>query len=191
MLFSSLTQPVTLYDSAGTEVHAPPTGSYFAPVNIRQTGTTAAATTVWYLNAAGSLSLYIRRIVLGVHFDGTAAAALQRYDVMRYGTAVCSAGTAITVVLKSSGGAATTATAGFADTGVTTTNVAFETALTTMGVPISVTGKSAIYKYDFTTPGQKYGELVIANGKGLAIQLSTVAAVVGQSVTGYVEWDEK
>lgn len=191
MLLGTQTQPVTLYDSGGAEIHPVPSASFMAPINIRQTATTAAQSTVWYLNAAGALGLYIRRLVLQVGFDGTAAASTVRYDLLRYGTAVCSGGIAITPIKKSTANAtATTATAGFADTGVTVTSVVFETAFATLACPISVTSRSSVYPINLVTPAQRFGEIVIASGQGLAIQL-TVTAVVGQTITGYVEWDEK
>lgn len=184
-------QPVVLYDSSNAEIAAPPVGSYTVPVNIRETGTTAAggATTCWYLNAVG-VALYIRRMVLSVGFDGTAATNTVRYDVARYGTAVCSGGTAITPIKKKSSYAASAATAGFLDTGVTVTNVVFETPICTLGCPISVTSKAVPYHINLITPGQKYSDFKLAAGEGLAI-FKNVTAVVGQTISGYIEYDER
>lgn len=185
-------QPVVLYDSSNTEIAAPPVGSYTCPVNIRQTTTTTAggaAGTVWYLNAVG-VALYIRRAVLSVGFDGTAATNTVRYSLARFGTAVCSAGTAIVPTKKKTSYSASSATAGFVDTGVTTTNVVFAAPFATLGCPISVTSKAVPYHLNFITPGQKYSDFVIAAGEGLAIYLD-VTGVVGQTISGYIEYDER
>lgn len=160
---------------------------YSVPVNIRQSAATAANGTVWTMrNPANSTKvIFIEFINFLMGFDaGTPLGrSLQRYDLVRFTSATPSGGTAITVIAADSAASASAVTdVRFADTGLTTAGVTFGAAFCTISVPAS-DGATNYYKRDNVA-------FRLAAGEGLAIRL-TVAAVVGQDLTGEIIWSER
>lgn len=182
----------TQYDSGGTELFPAITGAYMLPIRVRQTATTAAASTVWAMrNVSGPLTVYIRKIKGAIIFDGTAATNTIGYDFMRFTTATPSSGTALTVIKKRTAYASSNVTdARFVDTGLTVTSIVFETPFAQALTPISVTSMVRPFEIDFTENGIRQSGFELASGQGLAIQL-TATAVVGLAINGWVEWDER
>lgn len=177
----------TTKQSLDVSVVAPAAGYYSLPINIRQTAATAANATVFALRnaAASTKTVYIEDIQLLMAFDTATplTRSLQRYDLVRFTTATPTAGTALTVVAMDSSAAATQVTdARFLDTGLTTTSVVFGSAFATIGCPATDATTS-----EFSRNGIS---IKLAPGEGFCIRL-TVAAVVGQSLTGCVTWSER
>lgn len=185
----------TLYDAgaSGAEILPLPTRAFLLPILVRQTGATAAASTVWAArNVAGPQTVYIRRIRGAVTFDGTAAAATTiGYDFMRFSVATPTGGTALTPIKKRSAYAASNVSdARFLDTGLTVAGVTFETPFARVQAPISVTSMIRPFEIDFSYLGDRGAPFELASGEGLAIQL-TATAVIGLGISGWVEYDER
>lgn len=183
---------VTLYDPAGNEIfQRPPTGAYVLPINIRQTAATAANQLVWAMRlVTSSRRVYIRQIVLACAFDGTAAASTSRYGISRCATATATGGTAIPVIKKRSNYSTSDVTdARFLDTGLTIAGMTFETAAFIVGCPRGASGASVPFVFG-TDDGTAFSSFELASGEGLGIGLSS-AAVVGDSLVGWVAWDER
>jgi len=190
----------TLYDSAGNELRPIPTAAYLlAIINGRQTVVATAAGTFFAMrNNTSGRTIFIRRIILAVGFDGTAAATSSRWELARFSNATPSGGTAITLpagaVKKRSSYANSnlldarwiTGTAG----GLTMTSVVMETAFDSVGVPRGTSGTSIVYVREFGDAGaEKNDRFELLTGEGLAINAG-VTGVVGDSFQGSVEWDE-
>lgn len=189
---ASKAQRVTLYDSGGNEVQAPPTGSYVLPVNLRATAASAATTLFWAMRNGSSRVVSIRRISLAATFDGTAAAGqTPRYAIQRFTSATPSSGTVLTPVKKrSSYGSSTIVDARFSDTGLTFAGLVFEPEALVIGTPASVTGTSTIRDYSFEKANERYDSFELGANEGLAIRV-LVVMVIGMSLTGFVAWDER
>ncbi len=160
--------------------------SYFLPVRIRQTAATASPITVWAMRAGTGRPLIMRRICLVAAFDGTAAASRAWYSLARFSAATPTGGTALTAIkARTVYPTSNMVDARFLDTGLTTTGVTFETALAYFGAPRQV---NAIHKLDMVF---KNGDepLTLDQSEGLAIR-TEVVAVIGDSIKGFVQWDE-
>lgn len=160
---------------------------YSAPVNIRQTTNTSANSTVWAMrNSASSTKIiYIERLELNLAFDsGTPLTrSLQRYDFVRFSAANPTGGTALTVVPMDSSSASTQVSdLRFLDTGLTTTGITFSTPILTIGIP--ATDATSINYGISSIP------VILAPGEGFCIRLN-VAAITGQSITGFITWSER
>lgn len=183
---------VTLYDPAGNEIfQRPPTGAYVLPINIRQTAATAANSVVWAMRLVSSpRRVYIRQIILTVAFDGTAAASTSRYALGRFSVATPTGGAVIPVIKKRSNYSASDVTdARFLDTGLTITGVTFDTPGFIAGCPRGLTGGSSEFVFG-TDDGTSFSSFELASGEGFWIGL-TATAVIGDSLLGWVAWDER
>lgn len=180
----------TLYTNQGAPVlvDTAPSGSYFLPINVRQTTAAVAASTVWTLyNPSGSgKTVYLRALRLLISFDGTAAAATTpRYSLSRFSGAAPTGGAALTIIKKRTADPSSVVSdARILDTGLTTTGITFETALAQVGLPISVTGGFTQFAIERTYPF-----LELEPGEGFAIRTVT-AMVIGMVLNGDIEWDE-
>ncbi len=169
------------------ENQAPTFTYYSAPVNIRQTAATAANSTVWAIRnaVASTLSVYVETIYLLMSFDTATpiTRSLQRYQIQRFSTATPTGGTSISIAAMDSADPATNVTdARFLDTGLTTTSVVFDNPIAIIGCPAT---DATTTQYTRVNVGIR-----LAPGEGLCIRL-TVAAVVGQGLTGEVVWSER
>ncbi len=168
-----------------------PQGSYFIPVNIRASAATAAAT-LWAMRNGTTRNIHIRRIRLNSYFDGTAAASLAQYALKRFSAATPTGGASILTSIakkKSSMPASTIIDARFVDTGLTVAGVSFETGNLTFGSPRQ-NGAAGVIQLDFDVGGdENFDSLVLAPSEGLAIQ-NLATAVIGDSIIGYIEFDE-
>lgn len=186
---------VTLYNSSGVEIRQPPSGSYMAPINVRQTSAAAANVVVWNMrNPAGSAkTVYIRKISLSIAFDGTASAGITlRYKLLRYNTGTYTGGTNVPVIKKATSMPATAVTdIAFLDTGLTAAGgPGLESEFLVIGIPASVTSGIGVTQLDFANACERDALPVLVAGEGLQIALQQ-AAIIGQTVGGCVEWDER
>lgn len=184
---------VTLYDTLGVEVNKAPIGSYLLPINMgRLTAAIAANSLIWSVrNAVGSgKTVKIRRILSNVAFDGTAAATTALYDWVRFSAATPTGGTAMTVIKKRNSAPASAVTdARFnAAAALGVAGVVFETSFFSIGNQRQVAaGKTADLRFEVS--GQDYDNFELAPGEGMGIRLNQVA-VIGDSISGGVTWDE-
>lgn len=188
---------VTLYNTNGVEVgDSQPIGSYLLPINIRQSTAAGTGVTVWALRNTGTTTLSIRRIVLTMGFDGVAVAStMSRYELIRFYSATPSGGTALTPVKKRTTYPTSGVDARLLDTGLTVTGVTFDAfPFYVISRPTSVTSVVTEGELNFMESGQtKFSPFELAVNEGLAIRLTTVAAttIIGVSLTGMIEWDER
>lgn len=174
----------------GNPANPNPLGAYLIPINVRATAATAACT-IWAMRNGTTKTMYIRRIHLMTSFDGTAAASTAQYGLKRFSAATPSGGTAIAAIKKRSNmPTSSLADARFADTGLTVTSVVFETAMLQFGAPRQ-NGASGDFQMNFDIGGdENYDCVILAPNEGLAIQTLN-AAVIGDNIQGYLEYDER
>lgn len=161
---------------------------YSVPVQIRQSAATAANATVFAMRnaAASTRTVFIERIALAGTFDAASPVgrSLLRYALCRFSTATPTAGTAVTVIEMDNGNAATQVTdVRFLDTGLTTTGVVFESPFAIIGIPSS-DGATVQYEREGIA-------IELAPGEGFCIRLITVAAIIGQGLSGEIVWSER
>lgn len=184
---------VTPYDSLANE-HAPfpSPGAYALPINIDQTAATAANSTVWAMRNGASNKIFLRRLLLNIVFDGTAAAGLTlRYMLARFSAATPTGGTSIPAIkMQTTFAASTLADARFLDTGLTTAGVVFETEWATLSIPASITGGVVNWPCPFIGSNEAKESFVLNPNEGLAIRLQS-AAIIGLGISGSVHWDER
>ena len=160
---------------------------YTAPINIRQSDTSAANSTVWAMrNDSGSTkTIFIEYIKLNLSFDAVTPVtrSLQRYDFVRFTTATPTGGNSITAIPWQSFNPSSQVTdIRYLDTGLSTTSVSFGTPIFTVGIPAT---DSAIAPFESANI-----PVVLAPGEGLCFRL-TNTAVIGQGMTGFISWSEK
>lgn len=185
-----------LYDPFGREiVKKPSAGSFITHILIRQSAATAAASNVWQMfNPATSGVIYrIRAMRVVMVFDGTAVAGNGRnYTFSKTRGVAPSSGTAVVPTKKRSGDSASTADVRFLDTGLTVTgNTTNGDPVIRINTTISVTGIYQLFEYPRESSLRRLtSPLELRPGEGLGLYITGNAAVVGQGMCGYVEWDE-
>ena len=180
---------VTLYRSDGTEI-SNTTVSYLLPIPYqRLTAAVAAGSKIWAMRNGASKTMRIKRIYIGVSFDGSAASSTSCYQFMRFSGATPSGGTALTAVKKKTSlGATTMADARYNyAAALTVTGITFETSFFEIGCQRQVNANIEAYLVADQEGPDSIIEL--APNEGLAINLY-VAAVIGDGLGGYIEWEE-
>jgi hypothetical protein len=185
-------------DSSGAELTKPATYAGIFPVNVRQSAATAAAAIVWGLyNASATKIVYVRAIQLQMFFDGTAAATLMKYELVKYtGVTAFSGGAGVTPMHKrTSLSAALVAAARVLDTGLTATSGAAQSPVQ-IGAMGRVTMTATNFQSYVTMPlsQNERGTLSalaieLAQNELLAIRQSATS-VIGDNIVGYVETAE-
>lgn len=187
---------MTLYDSLGNEVFAPPPNAAYA-LDVAVGRITGAITTgkIFTMRNNTTRPMYIRRIALMAAFDGTAAATTQIYQLMRFTTATPSGGTSVSlpggaIKKDSSKGNSTLLAANYINSGtspLTVTSVIFESAFASLNCQRQVGANQMLFMDWYNTPP---GDIFILGvSEGLAINIVNTA-VVGDSLSGTIEWDE-
>jgi hypothetical protein len=157
-------------------------------VNVRQSAATALGAIVWGLhNPHASKIVSVRAASLQMFFDGTAAATLMKYELVKYtGVTAFSLGSAVTPMSKRTALAAASAVARVLDTGLTATN----------GVAGAVVPIGAMGRVTQTTTNFQSLVPVLPKGDDMAIELAqnellairqSANSVIGDNIVGYVE----
>lgn len=195
----------TLYDTAGIEINVTPSGgAYTAPINLRHTAATAAGSKVWAMRNGNTKTMRIRTFFFTLGFDGTAIPATNLgYSIQRYGTGgSANANNSLTdrnrsAIKKRSSYSASTLAGGVFDykddatTGLTwTSNPTFETDAIVLRFPCSVTNTVVPFNAYFLQTNESFSCFELAINEGITILVNPVAAIIGQSLTGFIEWDE-
>ncbi len=187
---------VYLANSSGTEISGgAPTGSYaIASGVLRQTGATAAASSIISFRNNSTKSMRIRRISLTVSFDGTAAATTSSFRIRKFDTATMSGGTAASLPadvyeMQTSYPNSTLLDFRWGAAALTTTSVVFYGYLGQAGVSRGVTGASQRFVWDYTATNSASGYPTLAASEGIAVVVDTTC-VIGDAVGMSVEWDE-
>lgn len=161
--------------------------NYSAPINVRQSTTSAANTTIWAMrnDLNSTKTIYIDHIEINMSFDaGTPLGrSLQRYDFVRFSSATPTGGSSITAVPNDSTAPSTQITdIRSVDTGLTTSGISFGTPIITVGVPAT---DSAVVNYQSSDI-----PIILGAGEGFCIRL-TNTAVAGQGMTGFITWSDR
>lgn len=199
---------VTLYDSLGRELIPVPTGEYMSYIETRHTGAAAAGSTIWNFRGPPTSKAYIRKISGAIGFDGT---ALTTSGTLRYGfylgtgAASPTGGTARTAIKKSSTFGAATAVDirnDLTGAGLTTAGITYATdPFRVIGLPVfsiltatvatnSSSGTYIPFEMNFSNAGERDSRLIIASAEHVAIRVQTVAAIIGLTCMGWIEWAE-
>ena len=183
-------------DSAGVELAKPPTYAAVYPVTVRQSAASAAAVVAWALwNPTGSVKIvHVRSIQLQMFFDGTAAATLMKYELIKYtGVTALTGAVAVSALHKrTSLSGAKVSSAGVLDTGITMTGGAAQ-----VGIPIGAQGRVTQTATNFQSTllgplsANERGTInamaiELAAQEALAIRL-LATAVIGDNIVGLVE----
>lgn len=158
---------------------------YSTFVNIRQSGNTAANSTVFAMRASPShiRKIEIQKIELVASFDDATplARSLMRYSLTRFSAATPTGGIVINAAEMDTNNPVTNVSdIRYLDTGLTTTNVVFHNPFAVIGVP-AVSGTVTYFKWN-----ERFN---ILPGQGLCIRL-LVQANLGQGLTGMIFWRE-
>lgn len=201
---------VTPYDSSGQELFKHADGNYMVPLEVRHTGA-AAANTVWFnLRGPPSKTAYIKRIYGQMCFDGTALAAsgTMRIGFIRgTGAASPTGGATLLAIRKDSTDVASTITEArivLAGTALTTTGITYDAnpfaviGLPAMSVQVAApatsgdSGNCQPFDLKFCEPYQPVDDCIaIRTNEHLAIRQQTVAAIIGLTINGMIEWSER
>lgn len=187
-----------MVDSAGVELAKPSAHAAVYAVNVRQTAATAAGAIVWGLyNASATKIINIRSMALQMFFDGTAAATLMKYEMVKYtGVTGFSLGVVVTAMHKrTSLAAAVVGVARVLDTGLTATGGTAQ-AVVPLGAMGRVTQTATNFQSVWSMPlsPAERGTIAamsieLAQNELLAIRQSAVS-VIGDNIVGYVEASE-
>lgn len=187
-----------LYDASGTVIFpAAPAGSYLTNISLRHTSADAAGSVVWAIHnpAASTKTAYIKRVRGILSFDGSAAAATGiGYEIIKFSGADPTTGTTIDIVKKRNAYPASQIAAANIQqkSGILTmsgiTNIQI---LAVLRLPVAVTNPFLFFDLGFVISGIGYEALEIAVDYGLAIRVGPVAAIIGQTLSGQVVWDER
>lgn len=204
----------TLYDATGREIFPAATGAYSLGFQVRHTTAAAANTTVLNIKGPPTKKAAIQRIHGIIGFDGTALAAsgTLRYGIYRgSGAPVTTAGGSRVAPNPDEGKKRSTyspwSLAEFAydlnGTGLTTTGITYETQpLHIITIPVVSTQVAAAatsnsqgcyqaFDINWDRHGGMDEAVELAANEHLAIRLVTVAAIIGLSIAGSIEFDER
>jgi hypothetical protein len=163
--------------------------AYTIPIGIRQTSAAAADQTVWSARNLSAKTILCKRIYVACAFDGTAAPSTSRYHFARFRTATPTAGATVAPIgLRARGEIVAPFAIGLTDarvldTGLTVTSVTFDTPFAFAACPRGLTGTGVTFVFAPCTP------LDLAPNDGLCIRVG-VTAVIGDSLTGWAEFEE-
>lgn len=197
------------YDTSGRAL-APPAATYLLPLEVRHTSA-AAANVVWFnLRGPPTKTAYIKRIFGNICFDGTALAAsgTMRIGMIRgTGAASPTGGALVTAIQKDTASATSTITEArivLAGTALTTTGITYDAnpfyviGLPAMSVQVAApatsgdSGHCEDFDLRFCEPYQPIDDcLAIRANEHLAMRQQTVAAIIGLTVHGAIEWSER
>jgi hypothetical protein len=198
---------VSLYRPDGSLAVPNAPASYIAAFEVRHTAADAAGSAVFDIRGPPTLKARIRRIRGVVGFDGTALAAsgTLRYGLYRgTGAADASTGTALAPVKKrTSMGAASIASGSFKSGILTVAGITYDTlpfhvlACPVISVQVAAPATSGSagawtdFDLQFGNGVEAWGDgLELAANEHLGIRVQTVAAIIGLSLCGSIEWDE-
>lgn len=192
---------VSLYDAYGNPIYPQELARGSVNILIRQSAATAAGAVVWMArNINGTRTVVIPRLTLQFSFDGTGAATLMRYEVVKYVNCTATTGTAVTPsIYKTSLSQAISLEAKVADTGITLTGGAVQGGPVWTGTYGRVT-PAATAPATVSMPGfhevieqqSGMGVIELAQYEVLAIRNGpTNASVIGDSVFGKLSFYEK
>jgi hypothetical protein len=167
------------------------------PINVRQSAATGAGAIVWGLYNPNATKIIVARLaMLQMFFDGTAAATLMKYELVKYTGVTAFSGASPTVPMIKRTGLASSVVgvARTLDTGLTATNGAAQTPIP-LGAMGRVTQTTTNFQSLWSTLGFQTPELnnavaiELATNELLAIRQSVVS-VIGDNIVGYVEATE-
>ena len=185
---------MTPYDGAGNSLLPSELARGLASIVVRQSAATAAGATVWAIhNPSSTRTVTVKACQLQLFFDGTAAATLAKYELVKAtGVTTFSGGVVVTPVIKKTSLGSPSAVVRVLDTGLTTTGATFG-GLGHIIAQGRVTQTTTIFSSTLTTidfRALQSGEIELAQNELLAIR-NNATSVVGDNIIGYCEFSEK
>lgn len=183
---------VTLYNQAGEPLSRNITFEGSAEIEVRQSAATGAPVVVWALhNPDPTKIIFVQSIQVRCFFDGTAAATLMKYEIIKAtGVTVFSGGVLVTP-LKKKTSQTPLGVVRLLDTGLTTTGIANVQVLGNL-----VQGRVTQTTTNFSSSQELFdfwalqkGAIQLAQNEILGIR-QTVTSVVGDNIIGTVDWNE-
>lgn len=185
-----------LFDAAGNQLSPAELARGAANILVRQTAASAAGTVVWALRNSGSRTIQIPRIFLQLSFDGTGAATLMRYELLKAtGVTSITGGAAVTPSNFKTALSFNSVDCKVLDTGLTLNGASFGGPILTATqgrLTPSATAQSAGSPAYIDLPTLGMGPIELAPNEALVLRVGpTNVAVIGDSVFGSVFLIEK
>lgn len=168
-----------------------PTGAYMTKISMRHTAADAAASIVFAIRNGSTRTLVVRRILITASFDGTAAATTQEYELVAFNSITADSGaTAQTPAKKRNSWPSSSVTSVRGQGLVTLTGNAVERTFASFGVQRQVSA-TAEYELIYDDPNPYSGiEIEPGTANALGIRVNATA-VIGDSLRGLIEWEER
>lgn len=183
---------VTLYDASGNSLLPNLTFAGVALINVRQSAATGATAVVWGIhNPSSTKTVLVRKLWLNCFFDGTAAATLMKYEVLKAtGVTAFSGGTVVTPLSKITSQSQASSVR-LLDTGLTTTGATFGGAATNiaMGRVTQTTTNFQANQQLMDWTSLQAVDVKLVQNELLCIR-QTVTSVIGDNIVGYCEFSE-
>lgn len=174
-----------LVDASGRKIASGE--NYSVLVDLAPATTLTDGTSYFFMKTTGAKTALIRKVELTASFTGTAAASVSSYRIERFTGTTPTGGTALTPVKKKNTYSASTITAGFLNTGLTTSGTTIEPSF----VRLSHMNQLATVPIDLNFT--EFGEgsyFCLDVGEGLLIRANG-ALVAGTRLTGAIFWAER
>ena|SRR5262252_6783701 len=189
---------VILYGADGTPMQPSPSWSGVYPVVVKQSTAAVAGQIVWGLyNSSATKTVSITSLDFWMYFDGTAAATLMKYEMVKYTGVTSFSGGAVVVPMhkRSTLSGAVVSVARVLDTGLTQGGGTAQGAVQ-LGAQGRVTQTTTNFNVNRYNPmvGDERGVL-----NGMSIELAqnellalrqVVVSVIGDNLVGFVEVTE-
>jgi hypothetical protein len=187
--------PVVMRQPAETGINGF-TGSFTCGFKLRHTAADASGSVVVALHnpAASGKTLYLRRIIGGLFFDGTAAAGGLAYELIKFSGGDPTTGTTMAVSKKRTTytSAIGTANAQYKSGILTVTGITnIETIAFTPTLGSATTNGMVPFEFNFVqAAGHTAEPYELPVDYGFAFRLPQ-AAIIGLGMSGFAEWDER
>jgi hypothetical protein len=170
------------------------TSSCYADIEVYRTqvdvvpSTLTDGTTYFVMHNLGFKNVLVRKIELMLAFAGTAASSVSSYRIERFTGSSFPGGTVLQPIRSKNSYSTSTIQIGTAPSGVTITNISFETGSVTRLMHLNQNALNAVVDLNFADDGDA-GKLELFTREGLAIRANG-AIVAGSRITGQITWEE-
>jgi hypothetical protein len=184
-----------LFDAFGNPVYPNQAqGAYVANISLRHTAADAAGSMVWaFRNPSSIRTVYLRKIMAQLTFDGTAAAATGiGYEFVRFTTADPTTGTTVPRVKRFGTTASVILDANIQQKSgiLTMTGILAIEIFHVVRLSVSVTSGVININLPYEASGLSKERMEFTSDQGFGIRVGPVAAIIGQTLSGSVHWDE-
>lgn len=183
-----------VYMSGGagaTESFPLPNGAYMTPISFRHTAADASGSIIFAIRNSASKLISIKRFFCITSFDGTPGGSTSEYQLVSFNSiSADSGGTTQTPGKKRSVWPSSTVTSVRGGGLVTLTGNAVDQTFAAFGNPRQI-GTSSQILLEWVTPNPYLPvEIDASAAAAIGIRLNA-AAVIGDAVRGWIEWEER